>query len=173
MMKKIEMLFLCVLFLLFSSQCQGSNRETYGCKVDADCMNSCALGAVNTSWYAMHAKNDTCMDGCAGQAASAPRCINQFCTAFQFGQYDASCTKGPKPKDSILLELTKYSCSSDFDCVMSCGQGAVNQTWYKKSGGSKSDCVDGCAADGFDSKCENHICEAYLEGKKYPGCTRK
>ena len=67
----------------------------------------------------------------------------------------------------------KYSCVVDDDCTLSCAQGAVNTKWYKQFGGVKKDCLDGCAADGFDSKCENHICEAYLEGKKHPACTKK
>lgn len=175
-MKKSEMLFVCILFLLFSSQCKGGDRETYGCVTDADCMNACALGAVNRTWYAKYAVTPTCMDGCAGQAARPSRCIDQHCTAFQFEQYNDYCTKGPKPSASKIKELTRYVCDRDVDCLLSCQQGAVNARWYKQwtyHATGFQECEGGCESINMAAKCENHICEAYLDGKKYPECTKK
>lgn len=51
------------------------------CTVDADCMNSCAHGAVNAAWYAA-AKLEECEDGCADVEAEPPRCIEGGCVAF-------------------------------------------------------------------------------------------
>ncbi|NUO48385.1 MAG: hypothetical protein HOV80_05965 [Polyangiaceae bacterium] len=55
--------------------------ERWACSVDADCTNSCALGAVSSAWYAA-AKVDECEDGCANVLAEPPRCIDGGCVAF-------------------------------------------------------------------------------------------
>jgi len=51
------------------------------CDQDADCLNSCAQGAVSTAWYA-GAHVAECEDGCANVLAAAPRCIDHACVAF-------------------------------------------------------------------------------------------
>ena len=61
----------------------------WACVKDADCLNSCAAGAVNAAWYAT-AKISECHDGCANQVAAPPRCIDQTCVAFQVDPHDES-----------------------------------------------------------------------------------
>ena len=54
----------------------------WGCATDADCMNSCAVGAVNRQWYAA-ANVQECEDGCDNQVTAAPRCESGSCVAYQ------------------------------------------------------------------------------------------
>lgn len=73
----------------------------WGCNRDADCANTCRDGAVSTAWAAAHP--DSCNDGCAGQLADPPRCIDNGCVAFVRDPHggsasaDASCTRRGAP----------------------------------------------------------------------------
>ena len=62
----------------------GPDPVRWECNADSDCMNSCALGAVNAGWYATHAGSFVdCLDGCANQLSAPPRCVDGSCVAFQ------------------------------------------------------------------------------------------
>lgn len=61
----------------------------WACATDADCMSSCAAGAVNKQWYAS-AHVQECEDGCDNQITAAPRCISGSCVAFQDDPRDPS-----------------------------------------------------------------------------------
>lgn len=54
----------------------------WDCTTDADCMNSCAAGAVNRQWYAS-ANVQECEDGCDNQVTASPRCESGSCVAYQ------------------------------------------------------------------------------------------
>ncbi|HLD44026.1 MAG TPA: hypothetical protein VJC18_01220 [bacterium] len=75
-----------------------------------------------------------------------------------------------------MRDIVRYSCARDTDCLLSCKEGAVNGRWYKqytKHVTGFHECEGGCESLGMVAKCENFICEAYLDGTKYPQCTRK
>jgi hypothetical protein len=61
----------------------------WDCTTDADCMNSCAAGAVNRQWYAS-ANVQECEDGCDNQVTAAPRCESASCVAYQEDPHDPS-----------------------------------------------------------------------------------
>lgn len=55
----------------------------WSCATDADCINSCALGAVAGAWYRRHERSFVeCDDGCDNQISGPPRCIDGGCVAF-------------------------------------------------------------------------------------------
>jgi len=65
----------------------------FDCAADADCMNSCRYGAVNSAWYlrAMKAPGYAeCEDGCDNQISAAPRCEGGGCVATQRDPQDES-----------------------------------------------------------------------------------
>lgn len=63
------------------------------CDRDADCAQTCLLGAVNRSWIAAHPEADTCDDGCGWKNAMIA-CRDRECvTLTETGDIDASCTK--------------------------------------------------------------------------------
>ncbi|HOX44484.1 MAG TPA: hypothetical protein PK668_12850 [Myxococcota bacterium] len=58
----------------------------FDCRTDADCLNSCAWGAVAFAWYA-RAEGlpgfSECEDGCSNQVSAPPRCEAGGCVAYQ------------------------------------------------------------------------------------------
>jgi len=56
----------------------------FHCVSEADCVNSCELGAVNAAWYATLEPLGfiECEDGCADVAAAPPRCEGGRCVAY-------------------------------------------------------------------------------------------
>jgi len=97
-----------VLFWLPISACRDEPEDEtrWKCRADSDCMNSCALGAVNAHWYQVKESSiPECEDGCANQVAAPPRCIDGFCVAYQRDpsssgvvQRSDFCTRKPFPK---------------------------------------------------------------------------
>lgn len=79
------------------------SRAPWECATDGDCMNSCARGAVNRSWYAS-AGIQECSDGCNGQLAAPPRCMDSTCVAFRKDPNDAT-------KVTMAPECTKMAAS--------------------------------------------------------------
>ncbi|MCB9564985.1 MAG: hypothetical protein H6708_31760 [Kofleriaceae bacterium] len=80
----------------------------FDCAAAADCVNSCAYGAVSAAWYraAETAPGfQECEDGCANQIAAPPRCEAGQCVAYQVDPHDSrresprpSCTRvSPRP----------------------------------------------------------------------------
>ena len=65
----------------------------WACTADAECVQTCALGAVSKTWLAAHADLDTCDDGCSWSSGSIA-CRNGECvTLTESGDIDVSCTK--------------------------------------------------------------------------------
>lgn len=64
-----------------AQQAAPSGDARFACVTDADCTNSCSLGAVNAAWYAA-AGVDECEDGCADADALPARCDAGGCVAF-------------------------------------------------------------------------------------------
>jgi hypothetical protein len=98
--ESVRSTFLLVTFLAFFLCYLGCSRESetasqqepaldasgtrWACQSDDDCMNSCAHGAVNRSWYLGNTGTfSECKDGCANQVSAPPRCIEGSCVAFQ------------------------------------------------------------------------------------------
>jgi len=135
-------------------------------------MNSCSQGAVNATWYSKEfAIKTECLDGCDGPATSSVRCVNKICATFQFGKYAAHCSRGQNIQPPYPLELTKFSCDRNTDCLMHCAHGAVNRSW-NNTNGNKDACEDGCVGEGTYPRCEKHICTAYRDDKPYAECTK-
>jgi hypothetical protein len=101
----VALLALCMLPSACRSQ-EVENDARWTCHVDADCMNSCALGAVNRGWYATHGKAFVeCQDGCDNQVTAPPSCLEGVCVAFQHNPSKPSevrrndfCTRKAMPK---------------------------------------------------------------------------
>jgi len=58
----------------------------FDCRADADCLNSCAWGAVSAAWYARAQQEpgfSECKDGCSNQISAPPRCESGGCVAYQ------------------------------------------------------------------------------------------
>lgn len=67
--------------------------QQWACTADAECVQTCALGAVSKTWLAAHADLDTCDDGC-GWKSDSIACRNGECvTLTASGDIDESCTK--------------------------------------------------------------------------------
>jgi hypothetical protein len=143
----------------------------FGCSQNRDCVNSCRHGAVNRAWYAAsYPGGERCKDGCTGQGAGAPRCVDGLCTAFRGGEPDPDCTRrtvevvpGPGPA---------HACTADGDCMVSCLYGAVNAAWYAASPKLRGECKDGCA-EGREARCVNGACAAFRGGMVDAECTRR
>lgn len=82
-------------------------------------------------------------------------------------------TVAPAPSKPNAVD---WSCKVDKDCITSCGWGAVNADWYRKT--QPRDCDDGCEmADAIT--CESGICTAWTRAKGDAGrtvnvtCTRR
>jgi hypothetical protein len=99
---------LVLLLLLLPSACRDNRPDEtrWKCHVDGDCMNSCALGAVNAHWYRVHESSiPECEDGCANQVAAPPRCVDGSCVAYQRDPSHSGvvrkhefCTRKPDPE---------------------------------------------------------------------------
>lgn len=71
------------------------SAQQWACKTDADCTQTCALGAVSTAWIKAHPEADGCDDGC-GWKYGKQACRDGECvTLGDNGEIDASCTKRP------------------------------------------------------------------------------
>jgi hypothetical protein len=153
----------------------------FGCKVAADCVNSCRHGAVSRTWYRTHYPGgERCKDGCTSKGTEAPRCVAQSCVAYYKGKPSATCTRrqvkvlpGPGPA---------HQCTSAAQCMNSCLFGALNARWYQRHTWHKrldQRCEDGCASKFHGPpRCEERMCTAYLRStgpktkpRKAPGCT--
>ncbi len=67
--------------------------QQWVCKQDADCTQTCALGAVSSAWIKAHPEADECDDGC-GWKYGKQACRDGECvTLSENGDIDASCTK--------------------------------------------------------------------------------
>jgi hypothetical protein len=64
----------------------------------------------------------------------------------------------PSPKPVAV----DWSCKVDKDCTISCGWGAVNADWYRKT--QPRDCDDGCETVDAVS-CESGVCTAWTRAK--------
>jgi hypothetical protein len=54
----------------------------YRCRADADCVGTCASGALNRAWYEKHEQQlRRCRDGCLGPGLRI-RCVEGVCTTF-------------------------------------------------------------------------------------------
>jgi len=96
-----------VLLMALCSGCRDKSPDEtrWKCRIDGDCMNSCALGAVNAHWYRVNESSiPECEDGCANQVAAPPRCVDGSCVAYQRNpstsvvRRDDFCTRKPDPK---------------------------------------------------------------------------
>lgn len=74
-------------FCMLAIACRPTKPKSearWTCQADTDCMNSCALGAVNRGWYAANSKSFAeCQDGCSNQVAAPPSCLDGTCVAWQ------------------------------------------------------------------------------------------
>jgi hypothetical protein len=62
------------------------------CTVDADCMQTCAHGAINREWFSWHDFGPDCRDGCTRKGTDPPRCEEGQCVAYHLGTRDDLCT---------------------------------------------------------------------------------
>ena len=67
------------------------------CKVEADCVPTCGLGAVSKAWFSANEKSiRDCMDGCMGWGQTV-KCLKHKCTVFE-----------PTGKESTACNSSKY-----------------------------------------------------------------
>ncbi|MEM6989688.1 MAG: hypothetical protein AAF721_04305 [Myxococcota bacterium] len=75
-----------------------ADAAQWRCASDKDCVQTCALGAVNGAWIAKNPNADDCDDGC-GWKSGMTACRDSECvTLDNDGNIDASCTKRPPRK---------------------------------------------------------------------------
>lgn len=141
----------------------------HACGSDADCMNSCAHGAVNRAWWEKsYPGGEACEDGCASKFSETPRCEAGSCIAYARGKRDEHCTQkevpvppGPGPA---------HRCQADADCRMSCRYGAVSSSWY--SWGASNECKDGCE-EGRSARCQSGTCVAFRGTERDAECSSR
>ncbi len=64
----------------------------WACEEDRDCTQTCALGAVNSTWLKSHAELDTCDDGCGWNQKVV--CRDRVCTTLdEHGAVIEDCTR--------------------------------------------------------------------------------
>jgi hypothetical protein len=71
--------------------------DQWTCAKDADCTQTCALGAVSRAWLERNRDADPCDDGC-GWKSGMQACRDGECvTLTAEGDIDEACTKKPVP----------------------------------------------------------------------------
>ncbi|MGB1014629.1 MAG: hypothetical protein ACPG4T_10885 [Nannocystaceae bacterium] len=153
----------------------GTPHPAHRCKANADCTNSCSLGAVNTHWYAIHYPDgDRCQDGCTSKGFEAPQCHEGSCVAYQMGKRVEECTQLAPAYPKGRRIRPEHSCQVREDCTTTCQFGAVNQKYYTAHKQDFPDCRDGCSSKGTDSpECQEGLCVGYRFGNPDPLCTSK
>lgn len=72
------------------------SEERWVCTKDAECVQTCALGAVNRGWIQANPNEDNCDDGC-GWKSNMIACRDGGCvTLTAEGDIDESCTRRTK-----------------------------------------------------------------------------
>lgn len=72
------------------------DESQWTCTKDADCTQTCALGAVNLEWLRAHEDADACEDGCSWKGTQVA-CRDGGCvTLTKDGDIDRECTRRTK-----------------------------------------------------------------------------
>ncbi len=72
------------------------DESQWTCTKDADCTQTCALGAVNLEWLRAHKDADACEDGCSWKGTQVG-CRDGGCvTLTKDGDIDRECTRRTK-----------------------------------------------------------------------------
>lgn len=73
------------------------DAQQWACTKDAECSQTCALGAVSKAWLADHRDLDTCDDGCGWRSGSIACRDGECVTLTDDGDIDENCTKRTTP----------------------------------------------------------------------------
>lgn len=73
------------------------NDEQWACSAPAECVQTCALGAVAVGWLRKHPDADTCDDGCGWKHGQTTCHEGKCVTANPDGTVDDGCSFRPFP----------------------------------------------------------------------------